>query len=604
MPNPPNNNDLQRERVRFLNDSMSLQRVIMRGSIANSSRDNVVAPFKPGTPTPTASVTPTPSVTVTVTPTVTLTPTETTTPTVTPTVTTTPTITPTATVTPTASITPTITPTITITPTVTPTITITPTVTPDYSYITLQPLTGLGQDIYIGGVTEESSYLPSYNYRDINGLYRSTFYNFTQDYQIFTLFKKYQNYGSTSTLYGASALDSSFAWVYEINNGSTSIYPFISPTDLGNTTLIPFSGYLSNDVSAPYNVISGVKVYPDYKFSSLFARTTAVSAVIVRGLTGTAFNDTLSTINGLVLNRELVNNEDYIYLQYAGGNIFYNAVLLYIVEFSNEYWSLEITPNENYNSYNMSFTASGDMFRSYQLPFSGLLMNGVYLENQTYFRVLSGQINQPNLQLLNANESFQNYPTPTPTPTITVTPTISPTISLTPTITPTISQTPTTSLTTTPTISITPTITPTISITPTLTVTLTPTKATPTPTPTSRTDTLPYSSVYLSAFGFYGNMEGVEYGISYDINAPVLLQKNSLVPPYDWVWQAYYEPYDCDISLEGHPSLGWILYLLQFGEYGFGAWQVASNNQSLSAIPVKNWTLLPGSSGGVLILNG
>ena len=592
MPNPPNNNDLQRERVRFLNDSMSLQRVIMRGSMANSSRDNVVAPVIPATPPPTASVTPTPSVTCTVTPTVTLTPTETTTPTVTPTVTTTPTITPTATVTPTVS----------ITPTVTPTITITPTVTPDYSYITLQPLTGLGQDIYISGIIDESQYLPTYNFRDINGLYRAISFQEAQNGNVFTTFKKYQNYEYTSTLFGSSALDSPFAWIYEITNQINPIFPFISPTDLGNTALIPFSGYLSNDVSAPYNVISGVKVYPDYKFSSLFARTTAVSAVIVRGLTGSTLNNSLCSVNGIVLERYI----SYVYglptVEYKSystlPDTFYDYLSLYYVD-GERCWYLDLVPNEKYNSIFMGFTASPS-FKSFQIPFSGFKMRGDILSDQVYFRELSGQINQPNLQLLNANESFQNYPTPTPTPTITVTPTISPTISLTPTITPTISQTPTTSPTTTPTISITPTITPTISITPTITVTVTPTKATPTPTPTSRTDTLPFSSVYLSAFGFYGDMEGVEYGISYDINAPILLEKSL----GNYYWQAYYEPYECYISLEGSPAAGWGLYLLQFGEYGFGNWVVATNNQSLSAIPLKNWTLSPGSSGGVIILNG
>ena len=32
MPLPPNNNDLQRERVRFLNQSLSLQQIIKQGS--------------------------------------------------------------------------------------------------------------------------------------------------------------------------------------------------------------------------------------------------------------------------------------------------------------------------------------------------------------------------------------------------------------------------------------------------------------------------------------------------------------------------------------------------------------------------------------------
>jgi hypothetical protein len=468
----------------------------------------------------------------------------------------------------------------------------------------LQPITGLGQDIYISGVTEESPYLTLYNYRDINGLYRSTFYNFTQNYQIFTLFEKYQNYGTTSTLYGFSALDSPFAWVYEINDGSTAIFPFISPTDLGSTTLIPFSGYLSNNVSVPYNIISGVKVYPDYNFSSLFARTTAISAVIVRGLTGSTLNNSLCSVNGIVLERYISLIYGFPTVEYRSTqtNTFYSSVDLYYVD-DERCWYLDLVPNEEYNSVFLGFTASPS-FKSFQIPFSGFKMRGDILSDQVYFRELSGQINQPNLQLLNANESFQNYPTPTPTPTITVTPTITPTISQTPTTTPTISLTPTITRTPTPTISITPSVTPTISLTPTITITPTTTRPTPTPTPTVRPDTFPFNTTNITVLGFYGNMEGNEYGISYDFsNTPVTLTKLAL--PYDWVWQAYYEPYGCYIDFTASPVTDfWQLTLYQPGEYGFGAWNVALNFQSLTAIPVKNWSLYSSASGDVIILNG
>lgn len=219
---------------------------------------------------------------------------------------------------------------------------------------------------------------------------------------------------------------------------------------------------------------------------------------------------------------------------------------------------------------------------------------------------LSAYAVQPTVQFLNGTGLGGFIPPISPTPTPTVTPTTTPTISLTPTITPTISLTPSNTPTTTPTISITPTITPTISITPTITNTVTPTRPTPTPTTTSRTDTLPFSSLYLSAFGFYGNMEGVENGISYDLaNIPLLLQK--LSPPYNYVWEVNYPPYECSIGIStvGYPVRNsWILYLSQQGEYGFGIWTVATNSQSVSAIPLKNWTLSPGSSGGVIILNG
>jgi len=238
---------------------------------------------------------------------------------------------------------------------------------------------------------------------------------------------------------------------------------FKSPDGLGNALLIPFSGYQQVNALFPHYAISGVKVYPDYKFSSLFARTTAVSAVIIRGLTGTAFNDTLSTVNGLVLNRIPGYN------QYEGFNIFYNVSLNYYQDFilNKNYWTLDIAPNTEYNSYIMGFTGSSN-FTSFLLPFTGLQMSGEYLSEVENMRPLSGQINQPNLQLLNANELFQIFPTPTPTPTITVTPTITPTISLTPTITRTPTRTPTITPTTTPTITLTPSVTPTISITPTI----------------------------------------------------------------------------------------------------------------------------------------
>ena len=454
MPNPPNNNDLQREKVRFLNDSLSLQRIIKQGSIANSSRDNVVASFIPSTPSPTASITPTPSVTVTVTPTVSLTPTETPPESPTPTVTNTPSLTPTITITPTISITPTVTPTISITPTITPTITVTPSVTPDYSNITLQTLTAVNQDVFINGLTF-SDVESNVDLRFNNGLYRVTSLNQND----FTQIVKYQLDSNSSFLVGVCATEF-FNWkLFNSNN----IILFKSPDDLGNALLIPLSGYEQTNENIPYYATSGAKVYPDYKFNSLFARTTAVSAVIIRGLTGTAFNDTLSTINGLVLNR--IPGLDN---QYEGFNLFYNVSLYYYTDFilNKNFWILDISTNTDYNNYIMGFTGSS-MFTSFLLPFTGLQMSAEYLI-ESNFAILSGQTNQPNLQLLNANELYQLLPTPTPTQTPTITPSVTPTITLTPSVTPTITLTPSVTPTNTPTISMTPTITPTITMTPTV----------------------------------------------------------------------------------------------------------------------------------------
>jgi hypothetical protein len=417
----------------------------------------------------------------------------------------------------------------------------------------------------------------------------------------YTFLQKYQLDNLQSNMVGLSSTNN-FQWVFYSNIGPFTRSIFSGPLGLGNLTQIPFSGYQQADFSIPYNAISGVYVYPDYKFNSIFARTSAVSAVIVRGLTGTAFNDTLSTVNGLVLNKSLYYGD---IIKYEGYNLFYTVLLYYSVDiFANNYWILEITPNDVYNTYIIGF--SGKIGISSQLPFSGLQMSGDYLSDEINFRALSGQINQPNLQLLNADKLFNVRPTPTPTPTITITPSVTPTISLTPTITITPSVTRTNTPTITPTLSITPSVTPTISLTPTITITPTTTRPTPTPTPTVRPDTFPFNTTNITVLGFYGNMEGVEYGISYDFsNTPVLLTK--LDPPYDYVWQTYYEPYNCYIGIQtvGYPvKNSWVLYLSQEGEYGFGLWDVATNNQSISAIPVKNWTLSPGSSGGVIILNG
>jgi hypothetical protein len=564
MPNPPNNNDLQREKVRFLNNSLSLQRVIKQGSIANSSRDNVVAPAIPSTPQPTASITPTPSVT----PTVTLTPTSTPTNTPTPTTTNTPTITPTATTTPTISITPSITPTITITPSITPTITITPSVTPDYSYITLQPLTAVDQDVFINGLTfvNIESNIDS---RFYNGLYRVTTFNLNN----FTQIEKYQFDNNYNFLIGLCATEFFNWYLNAIDSNSESVSILKSPDDLGNALLIPFSGYQQTNESFPYYAISGVKVYPDYKFSSLFARTTAVSAVIIRGLTGTAFNDTLSTINGLVLNR--VPGLDN---QYEGSNLFYNAYLVYIDNiFGTPYWSLEISPYEDYNVYLMSFTASRIMFSSHQLPFSGLKMSGENLSDETNFRILSGQTNQPNLQLLNADELYYVLPTPTPTPTLTPTPTITPTISLTPTITPTITITPSITPTITPTKSVTPTLTPTITVTPTVSRSFDPNiiyTGTSTIYVRGITGTAPVDPAYelSGSYSFtsgtvYINNNSAEYGVYLEFNSNIWPQN---IPAWEFYatsdsgqFQRAYYPWSDSSIIPNTP--GWLEGVNGFG---------------------------------------
>jgi hypothetical protein len=314
----------------------------------------------------------------------------------------------------------------------------------------------VGQDIFITGV---KNYINPGSQTDIiacNGLYYVNSINNSNRYYTYTDIKSYQTIDLNTQLNGLSA-PNNFNWTLFESTLDNVYSVFASPLNLGSTTQIPFSGYQQADANIPYNVISGVKVYPDYKFSSLFARTTAVSAVIVRGLTGSAFNTPLSTVNGLVLNFDGAT--------WYGENTFYYAVLYYNEDIfhTDDKWWLEIGAN----NFVTVFTASKSLFNTNQLPFSGMKTAGFsYSEN---YYTLSGQFNQPNLQLLNANELFYVIPTPTPTPTITITPSVTPTITPTKSVTPTVTKT--------------PTVTPTISVTPSITPTVTRTPPTPTPTP-------------------------------------------------------------------------------------------------------------------------
>jgi hypothetical protein len=175
-------------------------------------------------------------------------------------------------------------------------------------------------------------------------------------------------------------------------------------------------------------------------------------------------------VNGLVLNRdsELYNG----LATWTGANTFYYVSLYYennIFE-ANPRWLLYISLlDDAYNNFVAGFSASRNIFPLNQIPFSGMKMDGEFLSDAINFSVLSGQTNQPNLQLLNANELFYVIPTPTPTPTITITPSVTPTITPTKSVTPTVTKT--------------PTVTPTISVTPSITPTVTRTPPTPTPTP-------------------------------------------------------------------------------------------------------------------------
>jgi hypothetical protein len=450
----------------------------------------------------------------------------------------------------------------------------------------------------------------------INGLYNVTSlssYDTLSNISITTI-SKYQNpitIGNTF-ITGISSLDTTL-FNYDLINDN-----YFSPQTLASTYYnygdllkIPASGFNYIDqfqqIWAPLSAINRIALYKD--FAPFVTTSPSVSTLIIRGLTGIFYANQLYSANGAVLQYR-PSRRDWWY-EANSQDPFIPIVRLYYEDFFHDpdyplnAWVLEVSNFINIDgvidSRNYQLTGGLGNPNDFNIPV--WRARSYFYEFAPY---LSAYAVQPTVQFLDGT-GLGGFVPPvyiTPTPTITVTPSITPTVSLTPSVTPTISLTPTITRTPTPTISITPSVTPTISLTPTITITPTTTRPTPTPTPTVRPDTFPFNTTNITVLGFYGNVEGNDYGFSYDFsNTPVILTK--LPPPYDWVWQAYYAPYGFTISLEASPAVGyWQLNLLQPGEYGFGGWLVATNNQSLSAIPVKNWTLSPSSSGGIIILNG
>jgi hypothetical protein len=481
MPNPPNNNDLQREKVRFLNQSLSLQNIIKQGSIANSSRDNVL----PGvTLTLPVSLTPTPSVTIsntptrtqnpTITPTISNTPTVTQTPTITPSISLSPTITPTVT----QTNTPSITPTLTVTPSVTPTITITPSVSPDYSYIPLTTLT-LDQDILVSGFPDWNYYAlnSDVNFKYIiNGLYRVTNYNtFNEIYNLYeTTILKYQNLLGSTYVQGVSSIYSDIFKYIIFNNYVPDGIIANAPLGYGNLLQVPLCGYGKYSDWAPLSALSSIALYTN--LNNFVTTSTAVSTLILRGVTGLPFDNEFSSVNGIILEWD---SQTQLY-HYEGLT---NQASLYfesdnITLFPRNIWILDVYNTDAKNSFIYSWSGTNDP-QNFGAPVWKALSE-FYEDNP----MLSSYAIQPNIQFLDGTGLNNFIPPITPTPTISNTPTVTPTITLTPsitsTITPTISitptftNTPTRTPTLTPTISITPTITPTISITPSITPTWNP----------------------------------------------------------------------------------------------------------------------------------
>jgi hypothetical protein len=463
---PPNNNDLQRERNKFLVNSLSFNSIIKRGSVANGSRDNVIPASTPSIPispsiTPTNTLTPSPTLTPTISLTPTLTPTITLTPTVTPTVSITPTISLTPSVTVTATLTPTVTPTITITPSITPTIT--PTSAPLVTVTENKDFLLLGLDNLIlpgAGVFEP---LDSVDLKLFNGLYNTKHLNFLENNRTITKLERYNfinNNVSKLTrpifyvLSGSDVSSSDQTWKLTLSCNGIEVGFIQAPEQYGNTLLMPLCNYFPYDYIDPSQIDYVANSY----FTDVFKRPSFATstALMVRGLTGSYYFSASGSVNGTVLYRDEDIIESSLFTPSQENIVAYYSELFYSFFISPPRWVF-ITYTID-DTYQIAFSSSSP---SNIIPISGFKVDPEYTLQQHLSVV------EPGLTLIDIQDSiFQTTPTPTVTPTIT--PTISPTISLTPTITPTISITPSFTPSNTPTISITPSITPTITIIPTL----------------------------------------------------------------------------------------------------------------------------------------
>jgi hypothetical protein len=105
---------------------------------------------------------------------------------------------------------------------------------------------------------------------------------------------------------------------------------------------------------------------------------------------------------------------------------------------------------------------------------------------------------------------------------------------------------------------------------------------------------IPYSTSQIFLGGFNNTNVGV------DRTSPIMLTKQSPTTPYEWLSsgsEGYY------VSLFRSPSSGtWTVYLLQFGEEGFGTVTCATNpSTTLTEIPTTGWVLESGVTGTITI---
>jgi len=468
---PPNNNDLQRAKVRELNKIASFDVLIRSGSFANSSRDNVIPPI--------ASVTPTPQATATS--------------------------------------------QITTTPTVTPTITLTrtqnqtPTPTPTIQFLSVASIdailttgsTNSAYNTYYGKVNNPNFFFdPTVTLAFINNTQDVAIYFDAQDLNNWVVYDLNQDNAVGENIAGNSNQLPITNWSSVINApvsaGFTNfVISSVAPTPTPTITITPSqtptnTPTISITPSITPTITITPSITPTITYMPPALIVTAISGVSANffnylGLTGTYLRYGFD-YPGMFF-KYGSRQSSYCDILWYGENDFYTGSLpgyLILAQYDDADPEIPITyfwgAAFSYYPSNSSYPPE-PLYRD--LPPSG-----------RYFPLSAPNDTGTNDYLLQdlslcLNVAYNYTPlTPTPTPTVT------PTISLTPTITPSI----------TPTISITPSITPTISITPSITPTI---SITPTVTPTRAPSTTIYVSGDAEFFADYSRMPGTSAFVMY-----------------------------------------------------------------------------------------
>jgi len=468
---PPNNNDLQRARIRENSKVTSYSSILRRGSFADSSRDNVVPPLPSVTPTPQITVTPSVS----------------------------PTNTPTGTPTGTPA-------------TPTPTPTIQGLVVDQTSQFTTTGASSAIYNSYFYKITQPYVNYPfidtSINeaYLDLNnnsiifydsvGFLGWTIFNLNLYSQVCSASYNFDNV-IPFTGWGNVYVDDNVA---NFDNFTVASEPVATPTP--TITITPS---ITPTITPTITITQTITptITPTVSLAPVQLIVTTVS-----GVSADFFNVGLGLSGNGYLYPNYDKNASGTYTTSYGDITWYPDNTFFIG--SCACWTLLVQYDDPLNPFIGYYWLPGVKIWPANTENTGP-SGSIYPQPGRYFALSAADIadnDYINRDLTFAFDvTFDMVPlTPTPTPTIT------PTISLTPTQTPTTTRTPTQTPTTTRTPTVTPSITPTISITPSITPTI---SITPSITPTSNqgiavssTNQVVLANTYLGGYdGLYTKSE-------------------------------------------------------------------------------------------------